>query len=85
MKSVARLTVTFDDAATAEAIAASVSLDDPSYIRTTRRGRTITAMADADSPMSLLHTLDDYLACLNVAERTVAAARPRGRGPQRRA
>ena len=73
MKSAARLTLTFADAATAKAIAASVSLDDQTYIRTQRRGRTITAVATAENAMSLLHTLDDYLACLSVAERTVAA------------
>ena len=37
MKSVARLTLTFDDAASAEAVAAAVALDDEGYIRTTRR------------------------------------------------
>ena len=85
MKSRARLTLTFEDAATAQAIAASVSLDDQSYIRTTRRGRTITAEAKAENPMSLLHTLDDYLACVSVAERTAREARPRGRARRRRA
>jgi hypothetical protein len=84
MKSVAHVTLTFADAATAKAIAASVSLDDQDYIRTGRRGRTITAVATAENAMSLLHTLDDYLACLSVAERTVAAARPRARGRRRR-
>ena len=85
MKSRARLTLTFEDAKTAEAIAASVSLDDEGYIRTTRRGRTITAEAAADGPMSLLHTLDDYLACLSVAERTTKEARPRARARRPRA
>src|SRR5438477_76265 len=37
MKSVARLTLTFDDAASAEAVAAAVALDDEGYIRTARR------------------------------------------------
>ncbi len=85
MKSVARLTLTFDDVAMAETVAASVSLDDQGYIRTTRRGRTITAEASADGPMSLLHTLDDYLACLTVAERTAREVRPPGRARRRRA
>ena len=85
MKSMARLTLQFDDAATAEAIAAAVALDDDGYIRTTRRGRTLTAEANADGPMSLLHTLDDYLVCVSVAERTANEARPRGRARRRRA
>ena len=85
MKARARITLTFDDPAAAEAVAASVSLDDDGYIRTTRSGRTIAADASAETATSLLHTLDDYLACISVAERTVQAARPRARGRRRRA
>jgi hypothetical protein len=79
MKSTARLTLSFKDAATAQAVADAVSLDDEGYIRTTRRGRTLVASATADLTMSLLHTIDDYLACVSVAEQTAAEARTRGR------
>ena len=85
MKSCATLTLTFPDAATAKAVAESVSLDDRGSIRTRRKGATIIATAAADAPMSLLHTLDDYLACVSVAERTAEAARPRARTRRRRA
>jgi len=85
MKSSARLTVGFDDVKEARAVADAVAVDDDGYIRTTRRGRTLIAEAAADEPMSLLHTLDEYLACINVAERTSKAARPPGRTRRRRA
>jgi len=85
MRSQATLTLTFPSAATARAVAASVSPEDQGYIRTRRSGATIRATATADGPMSLLHTLDDYLACVSVAERTAEAARPRGRRPRRHA
>ena len=85
MKARARITLTFEDPGTAEAVEASVSLDEDGYIRTARRGRTIAADANAESARSLLHTLDDYLACISVAERTVRAARPPARGRRRRA
>jgi hypothetical protein len=85
MKSRATLILRFPDAAVARAVADSVSLDDEGYIRTTRKGATITATATADGPLPLLHTLDDYLACVSVAERTSEAARPRARTPRRRA
>ncbi len=85
MRSRAILKLTFRDAATARAVAASVCLDDEGYIRTHRAGAEITATAAADGPMALLHTLDDYLACISVAERTAEAARPRGRTRRRRA
>ena len=85
MKSSARLTLGFDDLDSARAIAAAVAIDDDDYIRTTRRGRTLIGEAAADGPMSLLHTLDEYLACISVAERTSTAARPPGRTRRRRA
>ena len=62
-----------------------MSLEDEGYIRTRRAGRTITAVASSASPLGLLHTLDDYLACVSVAERATEAARPPGRGRRRRA
>ncbi len=77
--------LTFPDAATAKAVAASVSPEDQGYIRTRRSGAKVTATASADEILSLLHTLDDYLACITVAERTAQAARPRGRTRRRRA
>jgi hypothetical protein len=85
MKSSARLTLGFDDLDSARAVAAAVAIDDDGYIRTTRRGQTLIAEAAADGPMSLLHTLDEYLACISVAERASEAARPRGRTRRRRA
>jgi hypothetical protein len=85
MKSRARLILRFEDAETARAVAASVSPEDERYIRTTQRGATVASEAAAESPLSLLHTLDDYLACVSVAERTARSARPPGRGRRRRA
>ncbi len=85
MKARATLTLAFPDAATARAVAESVSLDDEGYVHTRRAGRTVTAVAAADGTLSLLHTLDDYLACISVAERTAEAARPRARARRRRA
>ena len=83
MKTRAQLILEFRDAATAKAVAEAVSPDDEGFIRTTRTARTIEAKASADGPLSLLHTLDDYLACVSVAERTAEAARPPARGPRR--
>src|SRR2546428_13568555 len=85
MKARAHLTLAFEDAATAAAVAASVSLDDDGYIRTASRGRTITAEATAENPMSLLHTPDDDLAGISGAERTTREARARARARRRRA
>ena len=85
MKASARVRLVFDGPRIAAAVAASVGLDDEGYIRTSRRGRTLVAEAIADGPMSLLHTLDDYLACVSVAERTEREARPRAHARRPRA
>jgi hypothetical protein len=85
MKARATLTLTFRDAATAKAVAEAVSPEDEGYIHTRRRGAAIHATASADAPLSLLHSLDDYLACVSVAERTAETARPPGRTRRRRA
>ncbi|OGS48281.1 MAG: hypothetical protein A3K68_03625 [Euryarchaeota archaeon RBG_16_68_13] len=85
MKARARLTVDLGDPKEAEAVALALSPDDEGYVRTRCRGATLTAVASADAPLSLLHTLDDYLACLSVAEKAAREARPRVRGRRRRA
>ena len=50
----------------------SVSLDNEDYIRTEVSGNTIIAEVSASSLNSLLHTLDDFMACASVAEKIVA-------------
>jgi hypothetical protein len=85
MKARARLVLEFPDASMAEAVAAAVRPDDGGYIRTRRTGKRIRAEASADNSMGLLHTLDDYLACISVAEKTSRAARLPGRKRRRRA
>ncbi len=53
----------------AEIVARSIKVDDDVYIATKVAGRTLIAEAEADSFKSLLHTLEDYLACVAVAEK----------------
>ncbi len=56
----------------AELVARSLRVDDEkAYIATRVEGRTLVAEARADSPKGLLHTLEDYLACLAVAEKVL--------------
>lgn len=65
----ARLVFPYRSKAQAEKIARSLRVDDEAYIATRVDGRTLVAEAEADSFLSLLHTLDDYLACVAVAEK----------------
>lgn len=55
----------------AEAILRSVAVDNGGFITSRREGRRLVSEAQASTPLSLLHTLEDYLACVAVAERIV--------------
>lgn len=63
-----RIELTYRSAGDARRVAASLRVDDGAFIATRVRGRTMSADAEADSPRGLLHTLEDYLACVSVAE-----------------
>jgi len=49
----------------------SVELDNQGYIHSEVRGRTILVQAEAESLKSMIHTLDDFLSCVSVAEGVV--------------
>jgi hypothetical protein len=55
-------------AAQAEAMVRSIELDNGPYAVTRVEGSTIIVDAEATTMMSMLHTLDDLLVCLRVAE-----------------
>lgn len=56
----------------AEKVHRSVEMDNQGYIRTRVEGSSIIARIEAESLKSLLHTLDDFLACAGVAEKIVS-------------
>jgi hypothetical protein len=64
-----RLSVRFATAGEARRAAAALEPDNEGFIRTTLKGRVLEAEAAASSIPALLHTMDDYLACLSVAAR----------------
>lgn len=62
----------FGSSQEAEKVLKSVELDNQGYVVTKLVGKTIHAEMQSPSLNSLLHTLDDFLACVNVAERVVS-------------
>jgi len=52
----------------AEKVHRSVVLDNQGYIDSRVRDKAIVARVEADSLRSLLHTMDDFMACVAVAE-----------------
>ena len=61
----------YNDKKTAENILKSVKVDDYNFVDSQLKDNTIVAQISADSIPSLLHTLDDYLSCLSIAEKIV--------------
>jgi len=53
--------------AEAKRVAAALEPDNEGFVETKLDGKRITATAEACSITALLHTLDDYLACLGIA------------------
>ena len=68
------LEVEYADAATARAVRDALAPDDAPYVASRAEGVRLVATMAADTPLRLLHTVEDYLACLAVAEKAVAAA-----------
>src|SRR2546428_507651 len=63
-----RLEFAYPSKARAEKVAKSLRVDDGTFIVTTVSGKTLIAEVNSDSFLRLLHTLEDYLSCLSVAE-----------------
>lgn len=55
----------------ADKVHRSVVLDNQGYIESRVKGSAIAARVEAESLKSLLHTLDDFMACVAVAEGVV--------------
>jgi hypothetical protein len=68
MKSECRLTIEFKDAATAKKVLRSITTDDEGFVTSILKGQILEATIQGSSVASLLHTLDDYLACVSVAK-----------------
>jgi len=66
------LVLEFASPSEAEKIHKSIELDNLGYISTKVVGNAIHAEVTSTSLNSVLHTLDDFLACVSVAEKVVS-------------
>ena len=71
MKSICNLEIELPDEATARNIAKALELDNAGYIETRVEGNIIFAKAEAADIMALRNTIDDYLACFTVAQKSI--------------
>ncbi|MCK4455979.1 MAG: hypothetical protein KAU99_06495 [Thermoplasmata archaeon] len=71
MKVVCSMRFTYNTKEEAESVLASVQTDNEDYVKTHLEGSSVVSEVSAGSIPSLLHTLDDYLSCLTVAEEII--------------
>ena len=71
MKSICTMEIELSDETTARNVARALELDNAGYIDTRVRGNIITARAEAENIMALRNTIDDYLACLTIASKSL--------------
>lgn len=66
-----RIELDYDSEEQARNVASSISLDNGKYAATEVRGSRLIIEATAPSAPSMLHTLEDLMACLKVADQVV--------------
>jgi len=71
MKAKCTITLEFEDVQKAKKVLRSIQADDQGFVTSTLKGKTLEAIIESKSVPSLLHTLDDYLACVSVADEIV--------------
>lgn len=71
----ATLRLRFASEADARRLMDALAPENGAYLHCRIEGDTLVAEAEADSPLALLHTLDDALACLTAAEKAARVAR----------
>ena len=71
MKALCTLTIEFESPEKAKKVLRSIQTDDHGFVKSKQSGKTLEAVVESTSVASLLHTLDDYLACVSVADEIV--------------
>jgi tRNA threonylcarbamoyladenosine modification (KEOPS) complex Pcc1 subunit len=63
--------IEFDDPEKAKTVLRSIRVDDFDFVKSKIKKNRLEASIKAKSIPSLIHTLDDYLACISVAVKIV--------------
>ena len=66
-----KIEIEFDNIKKAENIFKSIEVDDFNFVNSKIKNKKLEAKIKANSISSLLHTIDDYLACVTVAEKVL--------------
>jgi hypothetical protein len=71
MKVTCKLEFSYGSEEEAQAVLKAVEVDNYEFVKTSLEGTKLVSTLESDSIPSLIHTVDDYLACVSVAERVV--------------
>ena len=65
------LILNYESEDTAEKVLRAVIVDNEDFIQAKREGNSIVSDIKAESFLNLLHTIEDYLTCVSIAEKTI--------------
>ena len=71
MKTYCDITIKYEDEKIVQMIHKSIEVDNFDFVSTKINKDQLEARIESKSVSSLLHTLDDYLSCISVAEKVV--------------
>lgn len=71
MKATCKIILDFNDAKKVKTVLKSIEVDNLDFVKAKANGKNLEAFIESHSITSLLHTLDDYLACVSIAEKVV--------------
>jgi hypothetical protein len=65
------ISIEYDDVKKAEKILKSIEVDNINFAESQINGKRLETHIESNTISSLLHTLDDYLACVSVADKVI--------------
>jgi hypothetical protein len=71
MKASCKIIIDFDNVEKVKTVIRSIKVDDFDFVKTRAIEKRLEACIKSNSISSLLNTLDDYLACVSIADRVV--------------
>lgn len=71
MNAKCKIIIDFLNKENAEKVLKSIEVDNLDYVKTEIISNNIIARIESKSIPSMIHTLDDYLACVNIASKIV--------------
>lgn len=75
------LEFTYKDAKTAESMLSSLKLDNEGYVESRVEGRKLVSVMKAETLASLRQTMEDFLACAQLAENVILGKAAEGSRP----